>query len=243
MEVNRACCEEGNVHQTEYRGCGSVVTVGDMNMYVTGEGERAIILINDIFGYDITNTRIFCDLVAAGGFLVVIPDVFHGEAWPISNFPPKEGYDSLVKWIHSIDFQRIRQDIYDLTLPYLRSRGVSKIGIIGHCWGAAQAMKLASDNTNFLASGGIHPSLLTPEDAANVNCPMIFCPSQNDPPIDPIKEVLDTKPFASECYYQRFDDMEHGFCGARGNRDDPNVRARMDEAIQLMINFYSRHLA
>eukprot|EP01043_Picozoa_sp_COSAG02_P113989 COSAG02_NODE_50266_length_321_cov_1.391892_1_plen_97_part_10 len=51
----------------------------DMDVYVVGTGERAIVLIYDIFGFAPANTRHNCDLLARAGFLVVMPDLFRGK--------------------------------------------------------------------------------------------------------------------------------------------------------------------
>jgi protein XRP2 len=55
--------------------------------------------------------------------------------------------------------------------------------------------------------------------------------------MEEVKEVTDKKPFASKCFYQRFDDQVHGFLGARGNYKDATVASRAGEAVELIANF------
>jgi hypothetical protein len=59
-----------------------------------------------------------------------------------------------------------------------------------------------------------------------------------DDPMESIKEILDTKPYADKCYYQRFDDQEHGFLAARGDYKDEQVAKRAGEALQCLANFF-----
>lgn len=77
--------------------------------------------------------------------------------------------------------------------------------------------------------------------AADVKVPVLVIAAKGDP-CETIKEVLDTKDFGSKCDYHRFDDMTHGFCGARGDFTQPEVAQRAGEAIQLAADFLRAHL-
>eukprot|EP00638_Chattonella_subsalsa_P023113 CAMPEP_0117884998 /NCGR_PEP_ID=MMETSP0950-20121206/19304_1 /TAXON_ID=44440 /ORGANISM="Chattonella subsalsa, Strain CCMP2191" /LENGTH=122 /DNA_ID=CAMNT_0005741653 /DNA_START=111 /DNA_END=476 /DNA_ORIENTATION=- len=119
-----------------------------------------------------------------------------------------------------------------LTLP--QKKACAKFGVIGFCWGGRNSMQASADPT-FSACGTAHPAFLTTEYAEACQCPMIFLPSGDDPPTDDIKAVLDTKDFGSECIYQRFDDMHHGWCAARGDYTVELQAQRASEAIALFI--------
>lgn len=49
-----------------------------------------------------------------------------------------------------------------------------------------------------------------------MQCPIAMLPAIGDP-LESVKEVLDTKPFANSCIYHRFDTQQHGFLAARGD--------------------------
>lgn len=53
--------------------------------------------------------------------------------------------------------------------------------------------------------------------------------------------VLQSK-FGDNCGHRRFDDMAHGFAGARGNYSDPIIRERVDEVITTLGVFFDRNL-
>lgn len=48
--------------------------------------------------------------------------------------------------------------------------------------------------------------------------------------------------FGDNCGHRRFDDMSHGFAGARGNFSDPLIQERVDEVISTLGAFFDRNL-
>ncbi|KAJ2534254.1 hypothetical protein EV175_007041, partial [Coemansia sp. RSA 1933] len=50
--------------------------------------------------------------------------------------------------------------------------------------------------------------------------------------------ALESKPFFSQCYMERFDDMSHGFCGARGDWSNAEQAKRANDAIRLLGKFF-----
>ena len=61
---------------SDYENEGEVIKIGDLEMYVVGEGPNAIIWNYDVYGFDAGRTRQYCDFFAQNGFLVVLPDWF-----------------------------------------------------------------------------------------------------------------------------------------------------------------------
>jgi dienelactone hydrolase len=123
------------------------------------------------------------------------------------------------------------------TVDMLKAKGVTKFGVFGFCWGAYIAMTAGKEAT-YSFVGGAHPSLLgkAKEISEPVQVPVILISCKEDP-MEEVKEVTDKKPFASKCFYQRFDDQVHGFLGARGNYKDATVASRAGEAVELIANF------
>ena len=64
--------------------------------------------------------------------------------------------------------------------------------------------------------------------------------STKDDPMESIKDILDTKPFAAQCFYQRFDDQEHGFLAARGDYNKEDVAKRAGEALDCLASFFKK---
>jgi len=71
---------------------------------------------------------------------------------------------------------------------------------------------------------------------------LAFLNAGDDASIDPIKEVLDKKPFASKCIYKTYDDMKHGFAAARGDWTDPRNKECIEDVLQISTKFFQQHL-
>ncbi|GAA51311.1 hypothetical protein CLF_105874 [Clonorchis sinensis] len=109
----RVCCRSGRPSATG--GCGNYSPVGKV-VQLTRSGpaayytrpkrgrllnSSALIVIYDIFGIDILQTRRFADLLAKRTHRrVVMPDVFRGRPWLLKNFPPKNE-KKFIKWVET----------------------------------------------------------------------------------------------------------------------------------------------
>ena len=73
---------------------GQVKQIGGLNAYVAGDNASptaAVILFSDIFGYTLNNSRLWADSLARDtGYLVVLPDFFRGQSFPVDG-PPAGG--------------------------------------------------------------------------------------------------------------------------------------------------------
>ncbi|CAI2737760.1 unnamed protein product [Dicrocoelium dendriticum] len=67
-------------------------------------------------------------------------------------------------------------------------------------------------------------------------------PAGNDPPIDPLKAILDSRPIGSQCAYHIFHNETHGFATARGAWDNPRTQQSIKEAVDLASRFFNKHL-
>ena len=76
------CCNPGTVW--EGTPSGKVVTLGGLDTYIalppSGKATKTgILVINDVFGYEAKNIRLFTDRLAKAGFVAVCPDFFRGD--------------------------------------------------------------------------------------------------------------------------------------------------------------------
>lgn len=89
-----------------------------------------------------------------------------------------------------------------------------------------------------------HPAFFGKEaeysEAAQV--PVCMLPAEGDV-IDDAKAVLEAKPFANKCVFQRFDDQVHGFLGARGDYSKPEVAAAAGKGIEILSSFFCSCIA
>jgi dienelactone hydrolase len=180
-----ACIAMGNTVPPGPKGRGSVETVGGMDMYVVGQGPRAIVLVYDIMGFAPANTQHNCDVLAQAGFLVVMPDFFRGSG------RGQEGFERP-------DSDVVDAELADVVLPFVKEKGGESIGLVGFCFGGGVAARAAS--TGLLACvGGIHASGLTPELAAATKVPMMMLQAGNDPDLAPVVEVLKETDVYDKC--------------------------------------------
>lgn len=86
-EAKPCPCDIGD--RFDYEGCGQEVQVEHIKAYVckpSGKSDKAVIVIHDIFGWQLPNTRYMADMLTANGYIAICPDFFVGqEAWKPSN--------------------------------------------------------------------------------------------------------------------------------------------------------------
>ena len=112
--------------------------------------------------------RLYADQLAAEGFLVLLPDVFHGDAI-------KEGFDKdqFMEWKkkHSQDTQlhqldRLLTDVHQQYKP-------KSVSAIGFCWGGRHACILA-ESDKVSSAVVAHGSFVTKEIVEAVKQPILF---------------------------------------------------------------------
>lgn len=233
--VCEAACQGLDViPAAEGSGDGTIEKLGDMDCYVVGSGDRAILLIYDIFGFSPANTRHNCDVLAKAGFLVIMPDLFRGSGRRSEGFvrPQNDAVDS---------------EILDTVVPFVKSKGAKTIGVLGFCFGGGAAMRLASADV-FAACAGIHASgMASPDGEAFVSkalCPIMLLQAGGDPSLTPVYETVQKmKSIKDDSVLRTFWDQRHGWCGATGNRTgDPKLKAAVESALTSIIKFFSRTL-
>eukprot|EP00854_Cymbomonas_tetramitiformis_P003559 gene3559-4486_t len=231
-----ACVAAGStVYDCQTLHSGIEERVGDMDVYTVGEGTTAVILGYDIFGFKIANARSNCDTLASAA----------------SNF--KEfTIDAIKQLIQDCgQYQQVKRDLQEHILPYLSGKGVTKFLWIGFCWGGKIALDIAADEglgPSFKACGGVHAALKEPEEmvcqkALATNCPLMFLQAVNDADVRPLAEALDTTALKEKHMVRTFYDMQHGWCGARGDRSIPKIAAAVKATLQMSLDFFHESLS
>ncbi|PIO41186.1 hypothetical protein AB205_0123630, partial [Aquarana catesbeiana] len=129
----RPCpCELGD--QFDYKGLGEEVQIEHIKAYVTKPKtttDKAIIVVQDVYGWELTNTRYFVDLLAEHGYTAVLADFFVGqEPWKTTN-----DRSTFFAWLETRPADKAFKQV-DAVLRYLKEKcHATKIGIIGFCWG------------------------------------------------------------------------------------------------------------
>ncbi|XP_010610344.1 carboxymethylenebutenolidase homolog isoform X2 [Fukomys damarensis] len=131
-EASPCPCDIG--HRLEYGGMGREVQVEHIRAYVTrppADTGKAVIVVQDIFGWELPNTRYMADLIAGNGYTTIVPDFFVGkEPWS-----PSADMKTFPEWFKSRDARKVDKEV-DAVLRYLTQQcGAQKVGIVGFCWG------------------------------------------------------------------------------------------------------------
>jgi hypothetical protein len=70
----------------------------------------------------------------------------------------------------------------------------------------------------------------------------VACISTPGDPYESVQEVFGSTEWGSRCVYRKYENMTHGFCGARGKFDDPDVAKAVGEVLALLTDFYRANL-
>ena len=203
--------------------------VGGVDCYISGSGTAsAVIIFSDVWGWDSGRIRSLADELASGGHLVVIPKLLQpaleggtdGDGLPPDFDLGARGAD-FGPWVTQIPWSTIEPKV-DAILADLNGRGITKIGHLGTCWGAWAGFHTAASGK--LSCGvNCHPSvqlegMFGGSDLAlaeTVKCPQMMLPAggdnDNTKPGGEMQAIFDKQPWGSDCVYQEFPEMEHGW--------------------------------
>ncbi|GBF99533.1 alpha beta-hydrolase [Raphidocelis subcapitata] len=204
----------------------------------------AVVLFSDIYGFGLNNTRLWADRLAkAGGFLVVLPDFFRGDALTEATRNTSDA------WKLRHPKERVLKDFAAL-VPEIKKKwpSVERIGQQGFCWGGLYSVLLSGPQEPKVdAAVGFHASGLTPEAVAAVTGPLSL--QAADPLLD-LKAMNGSfydstaKVFAAKraegipAEIKSHPDMPHGFA-LRGNASHAEAAAA---AFDAGVAFLKRHI-
>lgn len=236
------CCAAGAPVSVDYTPVGSFEEVGGVPAYITGSGSKGIIAIYDIFGFKYPQFQQVCDRLAAAGYVVAAPDIFRGQPWTLDKFPPKPE-DNLMGWIQGYGWEAVvKKDVYAL-VEGLKARGVTRFASLGCCWGASMAIQALHNGETFSAAAMLHPSLFGQDKAlCSAAKGPVACISTPGDPYESVQEVFSSTEWGPRCVYRRYDNMIHGFCGARGKFEEPDVVKAVGEVLTLLAEFFKANL-
>lgn len=106
------------------------------------------------------------DYFATCGYMVVMPDLFHGEPVPESVLQTGLGSFDFPSWIakHPVDGV---DKVVAKTLKYMKEIGCKKIGSVGYCFGGKYVVRTTTD-AGFIA----HPSFVEKEELEALKIPL-----------------------------------------------------------------------
>ena len=100
--------------------------------------------------------QLLADDYASNGFKVIVLDIFHDPA-PANALDPGVSFD-FMDWF-SRNGPDVTEPVTRKVLAAIKAQGVTKVGILGYCYGARVAFDLAFENDVDVVAVS-HPSLL-----------------------------------------------------------------------------------
>ncbi|KAJ2716439.1 hypothetical protein H4R19_000650 [Coemansia spiralis] len=236
MSFPAACCNTPPV-QASYTPVGAKQAIGGIECYVSGskDAKRALLVNYDIFGMH-ANVVQLCDVLAAAGYYVVLPDLLGSKALTEADLGSAEVFGAFIKGAGS---WAANKDKYAAVQGYLRDSGITAVGVVGFCWGGKMVVEALAELDGLAGGAIVHPALIKDGDMATVKAPLFVLPSKDEPDFAAEFATLEYKPFFAQCGMVRFDDMFHGFCGARGDWSQPEQAKRVNDAIALLVGFFN----
>eukprot|EP00090_Calanus_glacialis_P037994 TRINITY_DN6610_c0_g1_i4.p1 TRINITY_DN6610_c0_g1~~TRINITY_DN6610_c0_g1_i4.p1 ORF type:complete len:995 (-),score=266.92 TRINITY_DN6610_c0_g1_i4:2318-5302(-) len=202
-----------------YTESGTIVTVGETEVYLVGSGAKCVIWCHDMKGFNSDDrTRQLVDKLAeTTGWVIAMPNFLGGKKI-------EESADEY-SWLSSItDWNTTRDFWVERLLPYLRDDlGIKAIGVLGTGWGSYVATRMSSYE-EILACVNIQPLISSAVEAAkedlyevyeDVRCPTLMMACRNNCPNEKpgglANNIYNSCSFGKKCEFVELQDMMHGF--------------------------------
>jgi hypothetical protein len=98
--------------------------------------------------------------LADAGFTECIADYHRGDYYDM-----KVGPEQLPAWVARQPWSKVQADVNTHVIPFLKSRGCTKFGGMGNCWGSYPVVHLAGDG---VIDAGMTTSGFDHEDHTNM---------------------------------------------------------------------------
>lgn len=229
----------------DYGGLGQEVQIDHIKAYVvkpSDASDKAIIVIQDIYGWQLPNTRYMADMLAANGYVAVCPDFFIGkEPWS-----PSHDWSTFQQWLEDRKPTNIKKEM-DAVLKFLKEQcGAKHIGAVGFCWGGIATHYLSLQYPDVKAGVSVYGIIREREDRYELKSPTLFIFGEKDEiiPLDQVS-ALEAK-LKEKCTvdYQVkiFPGQTHGFVHRKREDINPTDKPRIQEARTDMLNWLKKYM-
>ncbi|XP_074478442.1 carboxymethylenebutenolidase homolog [Sebastes fasciatus] len=242
-EAKPCPCDIGD--RMEYGGLGQEVQIEHIKAYVVKPftaSDKAIIVIQDIFGWQLPNTIYMADMLATNGYIAVCPDFYVGkEPWTPSN-----DWSLFQEWMKDRNPMNINKEV-DAVLRYMKEQcGAKHIGVVGFCWGGIATHYIALQYPEIKAGVSVYGIIRDREDVYELKAPTLFIFGEIDEiiPLDQVT-VLEAK-LKEKCKvdYQVkiFPGQTHGFVHRKREAINPTDQPSIQEARTDMLNWLNKYM-
>ncbi|KAJ7134587.1 dienelactone hydrolase endo-1-3,1,4-beta-D-glucanase [Mycena epipterygia] len=257
-------CFKGSVLEGEPTG---VISEVEGAYFVTGgTSERAIILLTDIFGLPLKNSKILADNFAHTLKCDVwVPDIFAGRP-PVTEAQMKALPDRAGVKMGFFDYLQLIFTVLPSLPALIRNRPsvaasrvtsfvkkvqetkkYEKLGTIGYCFGGGVAMRLGATTDLFSSIILVHPSPPSDAEVKAIKAPTAWSCAEDDMALKPARleqleaiyaERKDKDNFV-DYEFKVYKDTAHGF-GARPNLAYPDVKEGFENAFQQAVDWFNK---
>ncbi|KAL7898400.1 Alpha/Beta hydrolase protein [Trichoderma sp. TUCIM 5745] len=243
-----ACCNIPPVVSKGYKAKGSYEEIGGYKTYVTGPADatKAIVVVYDIFGY-FDQTIQGADILALSDdhqkYKVFMPDWFKGKPCPIEYYPPdtEEKQKALGEFFGTFPPPKIAGYVPDyVNAVKAHSPSVSKLAMLGYCWGGKVVALTLKASTNPFSAGAVaHPAMVDPADAEGLTVPFALLASkeEDEAAVKKLEEALKVPH-----HVETFGDQIHGWMAARSNLEDERVKAEYERGYKTLLEFFGKQV-
>ncbi|KAG7275045.1 hypothetical protein CRUP_001765, partial [Coryphaenoides rupestris] len=184
-EAKPCPCDLGD--RFDYGGLGQEVQIEHIKSYLvkpSTASDKAVIVIHDIFGWQLPNTRYIADMLAANGYTVVCPDFYLGK----DPWGPTNDWSKFLEWLEDRKPTGINREV-DAVLRFLKEQcGAKHIGSVGFCWGGVATHHLALAYPEIKAGVSNYGIIADREDCYELKSPVLFIFAEKDEFV-PLKQV------------------------------------------------------
>jgi len=229
----------------------AVIRTSNVDLKVNGDGAYAyvaqpddnakhpgVVLIQEWWGIE-PHIRDLAHKLAAEGFVVAVPDLFHGKVVT----EPDEAQKMVMMIAGNID--KVAREIIGAleTVKAMPNVEPKKLGLMGFCVGGMLTLVVASRYPDLGAvvafyPGGYDPK---PEDVAKVNAPVLAFYGRRDQsiPMEQVDKIEKMFKAAGKDYTAKVYDAGHAFINPAHGMGDERAAA---EAWPLAVNFLKEKL-
>ncbi|KAM4689794.1 carboxymethylenebutenolidase homolog [Discoglossus pictus] len=240
----RPCpCDLGD--KFDYGGHGQELQIDHIKAYVTKpqtSTDKAVIVVQDIFGWELPNTRFIADLVAAHGYIAVCPDFFVGQ----DPWKPTDDWSTFPEWLKTRPATKVNKEV-DVVLKYLKEQcKVKKIGIIGFCWGGIVTHHVMLNYPEVKAGVSFYGIIRDEDDRYDLKNPTLFVFAEVDHVV-PLEQVTILEQRLKEhakvdFQVKVFPKQTHGFVHRKKEDINPEDKPFIEEARKDMLEWLHKYI-
>uniref|UniRef100_A0A8C2CIY3 Carboxymethylenebutenolidase homolog n=1 Tax=Cyprinus carpio TaxID=7962 RepID=A0A8C2CIY3_CYPCA len=233
-EAKPCPCDIGD--KIEYGGLGEEVQIEHIKAYVVKPpaSEKAIVVIQDIYGWQLPNTRYMADMLSANGYI-------RG-----AHLTTGQHFSSGLR-TKSLQTSKSKSSINFIFLSdELDHTEVDHIGVVGFCWGGVATHYLALQYQEIKAGVSVYGIVREREDRFDLKSPTLFIFAENDAVI-PLDQVttLETRlkeKCTADFQVKIFPNQTHGFVHRKREDINPDDKLYIEEARTDMINWLNKYM-